>query len=61
MRLKKDKISLFPPKLKKVDISFGSVCDETFANIFAWFPTVMKKVEVSFGSLSDTTFANILE
>ena len=34
MMLKKDKIPLFPPELKKVDKSFGSLSDATFANIF---------------------------
>ena len=35
MRLKKDKILLFPPELKKIDKSLsGSLFDATFANIF---------------------------
>ena len=34
MRLKKKKISLFPPDLKKLDKSIGSHSDATFTNIF---------------------------
>ena len=36
IRLKIIKISLFSPGLKKVDKSFGSLSDATFANIVEW-------------------------